>query len=74
MRRPVAEVITERVGWSVLLAATAFAVAIALGTLLGVLAGRRRGGLLDRTVSSVAYTLEAAPPSGSASSPSGSSP
>ncbi|MFD6948332.1 ABC transporter permease, partial [Streptomyces roseolus] len=57
----VADVITERLGWSVLLAATAFAVAIALGTLLGVLAGRRRGGLLDRTVSSLAYTLEAAP-------------
>ncbi|MFD6947581.1 ABC transporter permease, partial [Streptomyces roseolus] len=35
MRRPVADVITERLGWSVLLAATAFAVAIALGTLLG---------------------------------------
>ncbi|MFD6944956.1 hypothetical protein, partial [Streptomyces roseolus] len=31
----VADVITERLGWSVLLAATAFAVAIALGTLLG---------------------------------------
>ncbi len=61
MRRPVADVITERLGWSVLLAATAFAVAIALGTLLGVLAGRRRGGLLDRTASSLAYTLEAAP-------------
>lgn len=61
MRRPVAEVVTERLGWSVLLAVTAFLIAIALGTLLGVLAGRRRGGLLDRAVSSAAYTLEAAP-------------
>ncbi|MFG3344028.1 ABC transporter permease [Streptomyces sp. NPDC048018] len=61
MRRPVAEVITERVGWSALLAATAFLLAILLGTALGVLAGRRRGGLLDRAVSSAAYTLEAAP-------------
>ncbi|MFF0484628.1 ABC transporter permease [Streptomyces sp. NPDC004435] len=65
MRRPVADVITERLGWSVLLAVTAFLIAIALGTLLGtllgVLAGRRRGGLLDRAVSALAYTLEAAP-------------
>ncbi|MFF5970473.1 ABC transporter permease [Streptomyces sp. NPDC012769] len=61
MRQPVADVIAERVGWSALLAATAFLVAITLGTALGVLAGRRRGGLLDRAVSSAAYTLEAAP-------------
>ncbi|MFI8823403.1 ABC transporter permease [Streptomyces sp. NPDC053431] len=61
MRQPVADVITERVGWSALLAGTAFLVALTLGTALGVLAGRRRGGLLDRAVSSAAYTLEAAP-------------
>jgi peptide/nickel transport system permease protein len=61
MRQPVADVIGERIGWSALLAATAFAVAILLGTALGVLAARRRGGWLDRCVSSAAYTLEAAP-------------
>ncbi|MFI1784673.1 ABC transporter permease [Streptomyces rubiginosohelvolus] len=61
MRQPVADVIAERMGWSVLLAATAFLVAILLGTGLGVLAARRPGGWLDRCVSSVAYTLEAAP-------------
>lgn len=61
LRQPVADVIGERLGWSVLLAATAFLVAIVLGTGLGVLAGRRPGGWLDRCVSSVAYTLEAAP-------------
>ncbi|MEV5969490.1 ABC transporter permease [Streptomyces sp. NPDC051921] len=61
LRQPVVDVIAERVGWSALLAATAFLVAITLGTALGVLAGRRRGGLLDRAVSSAAYTLEAAP-------------
>ncbi|MCX2180692.1 ABC transporter permease [Streptomyces sp. SKN60] len=61
MRRPVADVVAERIGWSALLAGTAFLVAILLGTLLGVLAARRRGGLLDRAVSSLAYTLEAAP-------------
>ncbi|WP_381790856.1 ABC transporter permease [Streptomyces niveus] len=61
MRRPVADVITERLGWSVLLATTAFVLAILLGTVLGVAAARRTGGLLDRCVSSAAYTLEAAP-------------
>ncbi|MFI1104816.1 ABC transporter permease [Streptomyces melanogenes] len=61
LRQPVADVIGERLGWSVLLAATAFLVAIVLGTGLGVLAGRRPGGWLDRCVSSTAYTLEAAP-------------
>ncbi|MEU1075673.1 MULTISPECIES: ABC transporter permease [unclassified Streptomyces] len=61
LRQPVADVIGERLGWSVLLAATAFLVAVLLGTGLGVLAARRPGGLLDRAVSSLAYTLEAAP-------------
>ncbi|MEB8338523.1 ABC transporter permease [Streptomyces endophyticus] len=62
MRQPVAQVIGERLGWSVLLAATAFLVAIVLGTLLGVLAARRPGGWVDRAITSLAYTLEAAPP------------
>ncbi|MFD6415765.1 ABC transporter permease [Streptomyces sp. NPDC060194] len=62
MRQPVADVIAERIGWSSLLAVTAFALAIVLGTLLGVLAGRRQGGRLDRMITSAAYTLEAAPP------------
>ncbi|GAA3377144.1 ABC transporter permease [Streptomyces sannanensis] len=61
MRQPVADVITERLGWSTLLAATAFAVAVLLGTGLGILAARRPGGWLDRIVGSAAYTLEAAP-------------
>ncbi|MFD3539861.1 ABC transporter permease [Streptomyces sp. NPDC058662] len=61
MRQPVADVIGERVGWSALLAACAFALAVAAGTGLGVLAARRPGGPLDRAVSSLAYTLEAAP-------------
>ncbi|MEU9027498.1 ABC transporter permease [Streptomyces sp. NPDC048383] len=61
MRRPVMDVIVERVGWSALLAGCAFAVAVLLGTGLGVLAARRQGSLLDRAVSALAYTLEAAP-------------
>lgn len=61
MRQPVADVIAERIGWSVLLAALAFVTAVLVGTTLGVLAARRRGSLVDRAVTSLAYTLEAAP-------------
>lgn len=61
MRQPVAQVIGERLGWSALLCAVAFAVAVLVGTVLGVLAARRPGSVLDRTVTSLAYSLEAAP-------------
>ncbi|MGK5627273.1 ABC transporter permease [Streptomyces sp. URMC 123] len=62
LRQPVAQVIGERLGWSTLLCAVAFAVAVLLGTVLGVLAARRPGSLVDRAVTSAAYSLEAAPP------------
>ncbi|MFD9812235.1 ABC transporter permease [Streptomyces sp. NPDC059080] len=62
LRAPVTQVIGERLGWSVLLCALAFVLAVVVGTALGVAAARRRGGLLDRAVTSVAYALEAAPP------------
>lgn len=62
LRAPVSQVIGERIGWSVLLCALAFVIAIVVGTLLGVLAARRPGSMLDRAVTSAAYTLEAAPP------------
>ncbi|MGW0912527.1 ABC transporter permease [Streptomyces sp. NPDC002784] len=61
LRQPVAQVIGERLVWSSLLCAVAFVVAVLTGTLLGVLAARRPGSLLDRTITSVAYSLEAAP-------------
>ncbi|MFD7506650.1 ABC transporter permease [Streptomyces sp. NPDC059850] len=61
MRQPVAEVIGERLVWSTLLCAVAFIAAVLVGTLLGVLAARRPGSVLDRVVASLSYTLEAAP-------------
>jgi peptide/nickel transport system permease protein len=61
MRQPVTQVIGERLVWSALLCAVAFAVAVLAGTVLGVLAARRPGSAVDRTVTSLAYTLEAAP-------------
>lgn len=62
LRQPVAQVIGERMGWSVLLCAIAFVLAVVLGTLLGVVAARRQGGWLDRCVTGAAYVLQAAPP------------
>ncbi|MDX3746421.1 ABC transporter permease [Streptomyces sp. AK08-02] len=61
LRQPVAQVIGERLVWSSLLCAVAFVVAVLVGTLLGVLAARRPGSWLDRSVTSLAYSLEAAP-------------
>ncbi|ARQ67489.1 ABC transporter permease [Streptomyces marincola] len=62
LHQPVGQVITERIGWSVLLCTVAFVIAVLLGTALGVLAARRPGGVLDRVVTSLGYTLQAAPP------------
>jgi peptide/nickel transport system permease protein len=61
LRQPVAQVIGERLVWSALLCAVAFAVAVLAGTLLGALAAHRQGGWLDRAITSLAYTLSAAP-------------
>ncbi|MET8717307.1 ABC transporter permease [Streptomyces sp. NPDC004735] len=61
LRQPVSQVIGERLVWSSLLCAVAFMAAVLTGTLLGVLAARRPGSWLDRGVTSLAYTLEAAP-------------
>ncbi|WP_369276431.1 ABC transporter permease [Streptomyces sp. R11] len=61
LRQPVAQVIGERLVWSTLLCTVAFVTAVLIGTLLGVLAARSPGSMLDRAVSSLAYTLEAAP-------------
>ncbi|GGZ15199.1 ABC transporter permease [Streptomyces olivaceoviridis] len=61
MRQPVAQVIGERLVWSSLLCGAAFVVAVLTGTVLGVLAARRPGSALDRAVTSLTYSLEAAP-------------
>lgn len=61
LHQPVAQVIAERLGWSVLLAGTGFAVALVLGLLLGTLAAWRQGGWVDRAITGGSYTLEAAP-------------
>lgn len=58
---PVADVVSSRLGWTVLLVATGLVLALALAVVLGTAAAWRQGGLLDRAVTSMSYVLEAAP-------------
>ena len=50
-KRPVGELLLDRLGNTALLAAIAFAVSVPLSVTLGVLAGMREGSRLDRTIS-----------------------
>ena len=50
-RRPVSELMADRLGNTLLLAGISFAVIVPLSVLLGVLAGMRERGLFDRAVS-----------------------
>ncbi|CAL9467096.1 Dipeptide transport system permease protein DppB [Actinosynnema sp. ALI-1.44] len=60
-RQPVSQVIGDRLGWSVLLVATGFTLALLLGLLLGTAAAWSQGSWLDRLITATSYTLEAAP-------------
>ncbi|MFC4003334.1 ABC transporter permease [Prauserella oleivorans] len=59
--RPVAEMIGERVGPTLLLVGTATVLAVALGMWLGVRAAWRRDSLFDRTQTGIALTLWSVP-------------
>lgn len=60
-RQPVAEVVAERLGWSMLLTGTGLAVGLMLAALLGTLAAIRPDGWLDRTISTMAAVVETVP-------------
>ncbi|HUQ57576.1 ABC transporter permease [Lentzea sp.] len=60
-RRPVADVIVERLGPTLLLAGTATLVAVLLGLWLGVRAAWRRDSVFDRVTTGVSLTLWAVP-------------
>jgi peptide/nickel transport system permease protein len=62
LQQPVAQVITERLGWSLLLVTVGFGLALLLGLVLGTLAAWRAGGVVDRVVTGLAYVLEATLP------------
>lgn len=60
-RLPVAELILERLPATVLLMVPALLLAVGLGVVLGVAAARRRGGVVDATVSVGALVVYATP-------------
>lgn len=59
--QPVADVVSSRLGWSVLLVAVGLLLSLVVALVLGTAAAWRQGGLLDRAVTSLSYALEAAP-------------
>ncbi|MEU6414705.1 ABC transporter permease [Microbispora sp. NPDC046933] len=61
MHRPVAELIGERLGWTLLAVGCATVVMLAGSLVLGALAAWRRGSWADRLISGTAYANEAAP-------------
>lgn len=62
MSRPVAEVLTERLPWTLLLSGTGMALAVLLSLVLGVRAATRPGSFSDRLGTGLAYALQGVPP------------
>ncbi|NED97268.1 ABC transporter permease [Phytoactinopolyspora alkaliphila] len=60
--QPVAQVLAERLPWTMLLAGTALAGAVLGALVLGVWTAWRQGGLADRLVTGLAHALEGVPP------------
>ncbi|RZL26030.1 MAG: ABC transporter permease [Rhodococcus sp. (in: high G+C Gram-positive bacteria)] len=60
--QPVSQVISERLPWTLLLVGISLVIAILASLALGVLAGIRKGGLLDRTVSGLCVVVQGLPP------------
>ncbi|WP_223167352.1 ABC transporter permease [Nonomuraea sp. SYSU D8015] len=61
MRLPVAQVIGERLGWTLLVVACALVVMLAAALAIGTLSAWRRDSWLDRLITGTAFTTEAAP-------------
>src|SRR6204780_3216662 len=57
---PVSQILDQAVPWTLILVGTATVIAFALGTGLGILAGWRHGGWLDRSLALLMF-LQAAP-------------
>ncbi|OZC91529.1 ABC transporter permease [Rhodococcus sp. 15-649-1-2] len=60
--QPVTQVVVERVPWTLLLAGLGLLLAATLALVLGVLAGSRRGGWLDRVTTGVCLAVQGVPP------------
>lgn len=62
MARPVADVLAERLPWTLLLAGTGLTLGILISLVLGVAAARRPGSLLDRGATGLAHLVQGIPP------------
>ncbi|WP_244515314.1 ABC transporter permease [Actinopolyspora xinjiangensis] len=62
MRRPVADVLAERLPWTLLLAGCGLALAVVFSLFVGTLAAWRQGGWLDRLITALGHALEGIPP------------
>ncbi|GEL18721.1 ABC transporter permease [Pseudonocardia asaccharolytica] len=62
LRQPVAQVIAERLPWTLLLVTVALVVAIVLSLVAGVVAAWCQGGLFDRMVTAIGHAMEGIPP------------
>ncbi len=60
-RKPVVEVIGDRIGQTLLLVVTALVIAVFIGTLLGAISGWRSGSKLDRTILSLSLIFYSIP-------------
>lgn len=60
-RQPVADVIAQRLPWTMLLVSVGLVIMIVIALVIGVLAAWRQGGLLDRFVTAMAHALEGIP-------------
>ncbi|TFV44642.1 ABC transporter permease [Blastococcus sp. TF02A-35] len=60
--QPVAQVVAERLPWTLLLVGVALALAVVLALLLGTWSAHRRGGWVDRLVTPVCLLVQAVPP------------
>lgn len=61
-RQPVAQVVAERLPWTMLLAATGLALAVVLALVLGTTAAWRQGGWVDRLVTGLGHVVAGLPP------------
>lgn len=59
--RPVIDIIKQKIVPSFMLTLTAILCSVTIGTLLGVIAARKNGGLIDRLMCSVAYVFDSLP-------------
>lgn len=62
MSRPVAEVLSERLPWTLMLAGVGIALGVGISLVLGVSAARRPGSTIDRFATGLAHLVQGIPP------------